>query len=209
MNEMQNAHLLLTFARDFFRGSLKSSNKTYSNIYGKASASRKQKRIANGYKASHAIRDLTSPENAFQTITLLLAMNREQRAGNSGEYAEITARQGVGLKIPDIWLAENDMHTFIVLAGELPFSMLIDDFRHCTNNNYWVCDPWFNLFCEMHQFPMTVMAKAQKWAKEGKEIYLDDNDIAIAIAPLWAHEMLQTRIFFHRKTDSTGQKIWV
>ncbi|UYM18721.1 hypothetical protein [Endozoicomonas euniceicola] len=205
MNEMQNAHLLLTFARDFFRGSLKSSNKTYSNIYGKASASRKQKRIANGGKAGYAIGALRAYGHASQGVKLLLASDQGQRAGNCCEYASIALRQGVDLKIPNIWFARNNLHGFIILAEELPASMLLDDFRHCTGNSFWVCDPWCNLFCEMHQFPMMIMAKAQKWTMEGKEIYLD-NDRSIALGIFWAYQLLQTKIFFDRMTDSTGKK---
>ena len=205
MNEMENAYLLLTFTRNFFRGSLKSSNKTYSDIYGKASASRKQKRIENCDEAGYAIGALRTHKHASKRIKLLLASDRGQRAGNCNEYVSIALRQGVGLKISNIWFAENDLHTFIILAGELPESMLINDFSQSIDNNFWVCDPWCNLFCEMHQFPVRVMAKAERWKMQGKEIYLG-NDPVTTPAICWAHKLLQTRICFDRMTDNTGQK---
>ena len=205
MNEMENAHRLLTFARDFFRGSLKSSNKTYSDIYGKASASRKQKRVANAGKAGYAIGALRTHEHASRKMKALLACDRGQRAGNCNEYTSIALTQGVDLKIPDIWFAENELHTFLMLSRELPGSMFLKDFSHCGDYNAWVCDPWCNLFCEMHQFPMMVMAKAQQWEMEGKEIYFD-NDSVSALATRWAHKLLRTKIYFDRMTDNTGRQ---
>lgn len=204
MNEMENAHLLLIFARDFFRGSLKSSNKTYSKNYGKATSLRKQRRIEDHDKAGYAIGALRAHEHASQKMKSLLATDREQRAGNCNEYATIALRQGVSLKIPNIWFAENDMHTFIMLAEDLPSSMILNDFQYRVDSNSWVCDPWCNLFCEMHAFPMIIMAKAGKWEMEGKEIYFGNDTIA-ALATHWAQRLLRTKIYFDRMTDSTGR----
>ena len=105
----------------------------------------------------------------------------------------------------NIWFAENSLHTFLMLAGELPASVFMKDFSHCGDYNAWVCDPWSNLFCEMSQFPMMVMAKAQQWEAEGKEIYTGFNDTALQ-ATHWAHRLLRTKMYLDRMTDNRGRQ---
>ena len=55
MNEMTNSQLLLTCARQFFKGSLKTDNKFFSMSYGQASPQRKQKRLDDAKKANGGI----------------------------------------------------------------------------------------------------------------------------------------------------------
>ena len=204
MNEMENAHLLLTFARDFFRDSLKTTNKTYSKCYGDAPLLKKQKRIENRIQAVWPLFYLRKHEHRSKRIESLLATDQKQRAGNCGEYADIVVWQGVNRETPNIWYAENDLHTFIMLAGELPDSILTNDFCHCTDNSIWVCDPWCNLVCEMPQYPKSAMEKAQSWEMQGKEIR--SSRVESIPATHWVCRMLKTQTSFYRITDSTGRK---
>lgn len=199
---MQNANLLLTFARNFFRGSLKSSNKIYSDAYGHASPLKKQERLESAVKAGYRIASLRKHQHYSERIQLLFASDPRQRAGNCAEYAIVALWQGIQLRIPNIWLAKGCGHSFIVLARELPSKMTLNDFQYYMDQDFYVCDPWSGLCCEMHLFPVLLMGQATSWEAEGKEIWTEPTQTQQATK--WVQQLLIREASFFRMSYSNG-----
>ena len=202
MNEMESARRLLTYARLFFKSSLKSANKTFSMSYGAASPLRKQRRIVHSEKSCKVIGDLRSLSYTHEKLHILHSSAPKERAGNCTEYAEIAIKHGCEMCVQNIWLAIHNLHKFLVLADTPNLSSLkLSEFWGYENRNFWVCDPWFNIHCKMYLYGQMVTSKSAKWKNEGKEIYFDG---ARETAIQWRHRLYSGKIRFTKMTDSNG-----
>ncbi|MET4692861.1 hypothetical protein [Endozoicomonas lisbonensis] len=202
MNEKDNARELLTYARLFFKDSLKSANKTFSMSYGTASPSRKQLRIDNSEKAFGVINDLRGLSCTHEKLNLLHSADPKKRAGNCTEYAEIAIRRGCEVRIPNIWLAIHDLHKLLVLADTPSLrSLALNEFERYEGLNFWVCDPWFNIYCKMHLYDQMMTSRSARWKNEGKEIH---SPRGTETATQWRHRLHSGKIRFTRMTDSNG-----
>ncbi|MCW7552168.1 hypothetical protein NX722_05805 [Endozoicomonas gorgoniicola] len=203
MNEMANAQLMLTYARNFFKGSLKTDNKVFSMNYGVASPQRKQKRLDNSEKASEAITKSRQYHN-IDALSLLSTIPPELRAGNCNEYTFVALQFGMAMKIPNIWLAEHEVHVFLVLADEskLKNDLPLKEFSQYGNDNFWVCDPWFNIHCKLDMYGPMATLQASRWSIAGKEVC--SYECFQEPANQWCLRLFEGEIKFQRMTDSVG-----
>ena len=204
MYEMKNARQLLTYTRAFFKESLKSTNKTFSLSYGTASPARKQRRIYDAERSSELILHLRQHFDTKELVNVLHCLDPLDRAGNCFEYSIVAISYGVVTHVPNIWLASNNEHHFLVLADTASFNDLtVDGFRQYEKDDFWVCDPWFNIHCKMHLYRLMVIAKSTQWEHEGKEVYFDDNNSEPA--SIWINRLISEKMWFLKMTGSTGQ----
>ena len=201
---MDNARKLLNYTRAFFKGSLKSANKTFSLSYGTASSTRKQRRIDNSEKSTELIRHLRSNYDTKQLMYALHALNPMGRAGNCSEYSTVAINYGVETHTPNIWFASQSVHEFLVLADTVSFNDLaVDEFWQFEEKDFWVCDPWFNIHCKMHLYYLMAVSKAAQWEYEGKEIYVCQD--TLEPASIWVNRLVWDKTNFVKMTDSAGQ----
>ena len=201
---MTNAQLMLTYARNFFKGSLKTSNKTFSRYYGSALPPRRLRRINASEKAAGLIPRLRHRQDNIDAVLLLHAMNPEDRAGSCKEYTCVALKFGLDTKIPNIWLVKHELHGFLVLTNEsrLPDKLMLSEFEQFKNDEFWVCDAWFNIHCRMDMYAQMVTLQSNYWTLEGKEIYTTEN-IHIP-ANQWCQRLRIGEMEFLRMTDSAG-----
>ncbi|MCW7554771.1 hypothetical protein NX722_19540 [Endozoicomonas gorgoniicola] len=172
MQEMINSKHLLIYSRNFFKESLKASNKFFSDSYGDASQERKNKRGSNAVQADARILSLRKQTNQ-KKLEILHSLTPSDRAGNCEEYALVAIDYGINISMPDIWLVHHSDHAFVLLANTTLFSLHpipLSDFSRHKNDNYWICDPWFNIHCKMCEYEAMAHFKAGKWEQEGKRI---------------------------------------
>ena len=204
MYEMDNARQLLIYTRAFFKVSLKSANKTFSLSYGTASTLRKQKRIDYAERSDELTSYLRSLCDTKKMLRILHSLSPLDRTGNCYEYSMVAINHGVETHIPNIWFASQSSHQFLVLADIASFNDLaVHEFRLHENNDFWVCDPWFNIHCKMHLYRLMAEIKSTQWGCEGKEIYIDDNTTEPAF--IWVNRLLSEKMHFIKMTDSAGQ----
>ncbi|MET4694080.1 hypothetical protein [Endozoicomonas lisbonensis] len=202
MNEMTNAQLMLTYARNFFKGSLKTDNKVFSMNYGLASPERKQKRLDDAKKASAALRR-SRLYNNIDALSLLCSAPLEEKAGNCNEYTCVSLQLGMAMEFPNIWLAVHDCHVFLVLANEseLKSELALKEFNQYRNDDLWVCDPWFNIHCRLDMYGPMAIVQSSRWSIAGKEIC---SDYFQEPANQWYLRLFAGKIRFLRMTDSAG-----
>ena len=205
MNEMEHAKLLLDHARLFFKGSFKTSNKTYSTSYGTAALSKKLARINCRGVATSIIDHYRVTYDNFDSFQFLTSCPQQGRAGNCLEYFGIALKYGVENKVENIWVADHDLHGFLILAADpgISATLTLNEFCQYETYNYWVCDPWFNIHCRMHLYGLMVNIKSSQWESEGKEIYKDDYNSERAT--LWCQRLFIGNMRFRRITDNNGQ----
>ena len=204
MYEMDNARQLLIYTRAFFKGSLKSCNKTFSLSYGTASTLRKRRRISYGEKSDELTGYLRSVCDTKIMLRILHSFSPRHRTGNCYEYSMVAINHGVKTHIPNIWFASQCSHQFLVLADIASFNDLaVDEFRLHENNDFWVCDPWFNIHCKMHLYYLMAVCKTAQWEYEGKEIYVCQD--TTEPASIWVNRLLWDKTNFVKMTDSAGQ----
>lgn len=202
-NQMTNSHQMMNYTRHYFKWTLKTGNKTFSLDYGLVSPERKQRRFDNVYKAYNVICDLRTFTN-FDECRLLDSYPPEERAGNCHEYNCIALRLGMSMKVPNIWLARHESHTFLVLANEaeLKNKLALKEFGQYKNEDIWVCDPWFNIQCKLDMYgPMAIM-QASRWSIAGKEI-ISGWDMQEP-ANQWCQRLFDGEMKFLRMTDNSG-----
>ena len=203
MHEMENARQLLTYARTFFKGSLKTSNKIFSSSYGVASETRKQRRIACAKKSGYVLSKLREHDTR-KSLHILYSCFPQDRAGNCCEYVDVAINHGVKLQVPNIWSVIHDLHQLLVLANTPGFNIsTLSEFKRYEDNDFWVCDPWFNIHCRMHLYGLMIVSKSSQWQHEGKEIYLD-NGTAEPASMLYPRLSLE-KIEFTQMTDHEGK----
>lgn len=203
-DQMTNSHQMMNYARQFFKVSLKTGNKTFSLEYGLASPERKQRRLANVHKAYNAICDLRKHLN-YDACRLLDSYSPEERAGDCHEYTCIALQYGRALKVPNIWLVRHEFHTFLVLANEseLKNKLALKEFYQYKDEDIWVCDPWFNIHCKLNMYgPMAIM-QSSRWSIAGKEICSGWN--MQEPANQWCQKLFDGEMRFLRMTDNSGQ----
>lgn len=201
---MTNAQLMLTYTRNFFKGSLKTSNKTFSRYLGTALPSRRQRRINASDRAAALIPRLRHRRDNIDTVLLLHSMNPNERAGNCKEYTCIALKFGIDTKIPNIWLVNHDLHAFLVLANEprLQGKLTLNEFEQFKNDEFWVCDAWFNIHCRLDMYAPMVTLQSNYWSLEGKEIYTtDDTHVP---ASQWCQRLRMIELECSKMTDSAG-----
>ena len=203
MNEMTNSQFLLNHARQFFKGSSKTNNKVFSMSYGLASPQRKRKRLDDVRKAYGVIARLRESNNKIDEYSLLRATPQEERAGNNDEYILVALQLGIAMKIPHIWLVDHEFHLFLVLADESMHyhKSSLRAFDQYENNNFWVCDPWFNIHCKLAMYGSMASLQSNRWSMAGKEIrtgYLQEP------ANLWCLRLFEGEMTFLIMTDSDG-----
>ena len=203
------ARELSEFARDFFRGSLKTANKVYNLEYGSVSEDDKLRRNSNRQKAVRSHIALCKLP-VLDRIKTLETWEQENRCGNCHEYAQVAANEGIRRKIPNIWLATlvNGMHCFLVLADTpVQFNtMPITEFKHFEQNDFSVCDPWFNISCKLYLYHSKTFEKACDWNYKGKQItskLFRTGEPAIQ----WFHRLVNIKIAFYQITDEKGEAI--
>ncbi|MET4692898.1 hypothetical protein [Endozoicomonas lisbonensis] len=206
MQEMINSKHLLIYSRNFFKGSLKAGNKTFSTSYGDACQERKKKRNENAIRANTRILFLREHSNE-KILEMLYRLIREDRVGNCQEYAFIAIDYGVRISMPDVWLVVHDSHVFVLLADTEIFyqqPMPLSDFSKYKNDRYWICDPWFNIHCKMCEYEPMVSLKAAKWEQEGKRIgTYESTSIA---AKEWSLKLSSGEIQFFKMTTHNGTR---
>ena len=202
MNEMTNAQLMLTYARQFFKGSLKTDNKFFSMSYGLASPQRKQKRLDNAGKAVKGITKLRQNHN-IDLLSILSIIPPELRAGNCNEYTLVALQLGIAMKVPNIWLADHEFHVFLVLADESMHyhKSSLRAFDQYENNDFWVCDPWFNIHCKLAMYGSMASLQSNRWSIAGKEIRTGYSQEP---ANLWCQRLFEGEMTFLIMTDSDG-----
>ncbi|MCW7554939.1 hypothetical protein NX722_20410 [Endozoicomonas gorgoniicola] len=201
---LSSAQELLELSRSFYKGSVKSSNKRYSYGYGATPFNRKFQRNFNSKKASSALATIKAPGDIYRTLE---ACEPQNRFGNCSQYSLIAARYGLMKKIPNIWIAvhEDGVHTFLVLAREsFNFeSLTFADFSEVGDRAFFVCDPWFNVACEVGLYKIMILMKSSQWADQGKEIlsiFSPDPEKATE----WVKRLFIGRILFYQLTDNNG-----
>ena len=202
MNEMTNAQLMLTYARNFFKGSLKTDNKVFSADYGLASRQRKQKRLDDAEKASESLDELHQCHN-IDILSLLCGTPLEERTSNCNEYTCVALQLGMAMRVPNIWLVDHECHVFLVLANEseLTNKLALKEFDQYKNDDFWVCDPWFNIHCKLDMYgPMAIM-QSGRWSIAGKEIC---SEYFQEPANQWCLRLFAGEMKFLRMTDSVG-----
>ncbi|UYM16459.1 hypothetical protein [Endozoicomonas euniceicola] len=202
MNEMTNSQLLLTHARQFFKGSLKTDNKVFSMSYGLASPQRKQKRLDDVGKANGVIARLRESNNTDEYL-LLRVTPQEERAGNSNEYIVVALQLGIAMEIPYIWLVDHEFHMFLVLADESMHyhKSSLRAFDQYENNDFWVCDPWFNIHCKLAMYGSMASLQSSRWSIAGKEIRTGCSQEP---ANLWCLRLFEGEMTFLIMTDRDG-----
>ncbi|UYM14802.1 hypothetical protein [Endozoicomonas euniceicola] len=217
MNEMENARLMLDYSRLFFKGSLKTGNKTYSLRYGTASEEKKLKRRTNHVRALHGVGFLRKEFPVFPDQVLgkefakhefLSAMSQGKRSGNCQEYNNAALIFGYENKVQNIWLILHKEHEFLVLATDpgLSDTLVLSEFCQYKDYNYWVCDSWFNIHCKIDLYGLMVNSKSSQWELEGKEIFITETCIAYSEkATQWCQKLFIGDMQAIRMTDSSGQ----
>ena len=214
MNEMENAMLMLNHSRSFFKRSLKTDNKTYCLFYGVASEEKKLKRRANRERAHVGIGCLRKefPEqllaNEFAKHEFLKLTSREKRVGNCQEYNNAALMFGYENNIQNIWLISHKEHEFLVLATDpgLSDTLTLSEFCQYKDYNYWVCDPWFNIYCKIDLYGLMVNSKSSQWEHEGKERFIRETVIGYGErATRWCQKLFIGNMKAIRMTDSSGQ----
>ncbi|MET4757502.1 hypothetical protein [Endozoicomonas sp. NE40] len=132
----------------------------------------------------------------------------QSRFGNCSQYSLIAAKYGLIKKIPNIWIAvhEDGVHAFLVLArASFRFeSLTFEDFSEVGDRAFFICDPWFNIACEVGLYKVMVMMKSSQWTQQGKEIFSDilpDPEPALE----WVQRLFVGRIKFYQLTDNSGK----
>ena len=206
MQEMINSKHLLMYSRNFFKGSLKTGNKTFSSSYGDASQKRKTKRRINAIVANKRILFLRK-HTKEKVLEMLHRLIPADRVGNCGEYAFVAIDYGVQISMPDIWLVDHEEHGFVLLANTTIFHqnpISLSDFSKYKNDSYWICDPWFNIHCKMCEYEAMVKLKAAKWEREGKKIgLLESTSIA---AKEWSLKLSSGKMKFYKMTTHNGTR---
>ena len=214
MNEMEKAWLMLNHSRSFFKGSLKTDNKTYSLDYGTASGEKKLKRRANCELAYVGIGCLRKefpekvPANEFVKHELLRLISRRKRVGNCQEYNNAALMFGYENEIQNIWLISHKEHEFLVLATDpgLSDTLTLSEFCQYKDYNYWVCDPWFNIHCKIDLYGPMVNSKSPQWELEGKERLIRETAFDYGEpATRWCQKLFIGNMKAIRMTDSSGQ----
>ena len=204
MQEMINSKHLLIYSRDFFKESLKTSNKFFSNAYGDASQERKNKRGSNAAQADERIISLRKQTNQ-KMLKILHSLTPSDRVGNCNEYALVAIDYGIKISMPDIWLVSHREHVFVLLANTTSFyqhSIPLSDFSKYKNDSYWICDPWFNIHCKMCEYEAMAHFKAGKWEQEGKRVVmLGHTSIA---ATDWLLKLSSGKMKFYKMTTHKG-----
>ena len=200
---------LSEFARNFFRGSLKSANKVYSMEYGSVSEDDKLRRNDNRQKAFqlHAALCKHPVRSRIQTLE---TWEQEKRCGNCLEYAQVAANEGIKRKIPNISLATfvNGIHSFLVLAdtpAQLD-TMSITEFKNFEQNEFFVCDPWFNISCKLYLYHLKTFEKACDWSKKGKQITSKLFQTGEPVIQ-WFHRLEDSDIAFFQITNEKGEVV--
>ena len=208
MKEMENSRLLLEYSRLFFKGSLKTDNKTYSLSYGSASEEKKLVRRANVPRSTKGIEYLrkTFGVNELAKIKSIDFIPQEERAGNCQEYNNAVLEVGYENKIPNMWLIIHQIHSFLVLTTDsgLSDTLALSEFCQYEKYNHWVCDPWFNIHCKMHLYGLMVHSKSSQWESEGKEISSILSG-RFERATQWCQRLFTGNMEAIRMTDSGGQ----
>ncbi|UYM17762.1 hypothetical protein [Endozoicomonas euniceicola] len=205
MNEMEHARFLRDYSRLFFKNSFKTCNKTYSMSYGTATLSKKVARLNYSRVAYDLVGHYRDMYDNFDSFLLLTSCPRLARAGNCEEYYGIALKYGFENRIENIWLADHEMHGFLILAADpgISATLTLNEFCQYETYNYWVCDPWFNIHCRMHLYGLMATLKSSQWESEGKEIYKDEYNSERAT--LWCQRLFIGNMSFHRMTDNNGQ----
>ncbi|MET4693373.1 hypothetical protein [Endozoicomonas lisbonensis] len=204
MNDQKTySHQMINYARQFFKLSLKTGNKSFSLEYGLASPERKQRRLANEYKAYNVICDLRK-YTTFDACRLLDSYPPQERAGDCHEYSCIALQYGKALEIPNVWLVDHKCHTFLVVANEIELKkkLALKEFDQYKNENIWVCDPWFNIHCELDMYGPMAIIQSSRWSIAGKEI-CSDWDLQEP-ANQWCQRLFDGEMKFLRMTDNSG-----
>ena len=202
---LSTAQELVELSRNFYKGSLKSSNKRYSYAHGTASFDRKLQRNINCEKANSALAGLRVSGDVYRVLG---ACDPQNRFGNCSQYSLIAAKYGLMRKIPNIWIAvhEDGVHTFLVLARETFHfdSLTLNDFSEVGDRAFFICDPWFNVACEVGLYKVMITMKAVQWTHQGKDIFSDllpDPEPAQE----WVKRLFVGRILFYQLTDNYGK----
>ncbi|MFM7131583.1 MAG: hypothetical protein ACKO0V_19710 [bacterium] len=109
-------------------------------------------------------------------------------AGNCGELSKIAFNflhmHGI-FPIARFCLESPGDHVFLAMGGDfndirdlasrvanrpLTKSNLRSDFADWPNETY-ICDPWANIFCKAHAYPLEFLNKMQKWSQVGKQVF--------------------------------------
>ncbi|MCW7554076.1 hypothetical protein NX722_15915 [Endozoicomonas gorgoniicola] len=169
-----------------------------------ASTLRKQRRIYHAERSGELVRYLRQNYDIKRLLHALHSFNSMDRVGNCFEYSIVAINHGVETHIPNIWLASQNLHQFLVLADTASLNDLaVDEFWQHEDNDFWVCDPWFNIYCKMHLYRLMTVIKSTQWEHEGKEIYIDDNNTEPA--SMWVNRLILRKMQFVKMTDSEGQ----
>ncbi|MCW7554783.1 hypothetical protein NX722_19600 [Endozoicomonas gorgoniicola] len=205
MNEMEHARFLRDYSRLFFKNSFKTSNKTYSMSYGTATLLRKMARINYSEVANDLVGYYRDTYDNFDTLQLLTSSPQLARAGNCEEYCGIALKYGFENRIENIWVADHEIHEFLILAADpgISATLTLNEFCQYENCDYWVCDPWFNIHCRMHLYGLMANFKSCQWESEGKEIYKDVYNSERAT--LWCQRLFVNDMTIYRMTDNNGQ----
>ena len=202
---LSDAQELVELSRSFYKGSLKSSNKRYSYLYGTKPFDQKILRNINCEKANTALADLRKTGAVYTTLE---GCDPQSRFGNCSQYSLIAAKYGLMKKIPNIWIAvhEDGVHVFLVLAREsFQFeSLTFADFSEVGDRAFFICDPWFNIACEVGLYKVMIMMKSSQWASQGKEIFsnlLPDPEPVLE----WVQRFFVRHILFYQLTDNNGK----
>ena len=114
----------------------------------------------------------------------------------------IAIKNGVDLHIPNIWLVIHSIHQFLALADIVSFNDLeAHEFHQFDGNNFWICDPWFNIHCRMHLYSLMTSIKSTQWESEGKLIFNSDHT---ELPTLWSQKLSVGKMRFIRMTDYVG-----
>ncbi|MDR0217506.1 MAG: hypothetical protein LBI71_01260 [Enterobacteriaceae bacterium] len=66
-------------------------------------------------------------------------------------------------------------HTFLMLANyHFNRNQLPNIFQKNINSEAWICDPWANIVCQSHQYPLEWNIKMLKWRAKGKFFSLSE-----------------------------------
>lgn len=199
------AQELVELSRSFYKGSLKSSNKRYSYIYGTTPFDQRIRRNINCEKANTALTALNKSRDVYN---ILEGCDPQSRFGNCSQYSLIAAKYGLMKKIPNIWIAvhKDGVHAFLVLAREtFQFeSLTFADFSEVGDRAFFICDPWFNIACEVGLYKVMIMMKSSQWTRQGKEIFsnlLPDPEPVLE----WVQRLFVGRIQYYQLTDNDGK----
>jgi hypothetical protein len=174
-------------ARQFYKRSLKSSNKVYdlsrvsvlNNMkYSQRNANADQSNLERA-KQSELADSRNISDNEFGRWLYVNGF----KAGNCPEMSAIALHLAATLLAKRfkasfiVTVNYPGDHVFVLLSvnGDQPTWMHIPNMGRETGDNFWIIDCWFNIACPVQLYLLKVWQKLDQWAAQGKDILAEES----------------------------------